>query len=371
MKKYLVLIVLILLFFNGCTYKAEVKGGFEDQGEVFVGVSEWPIDPINVNIWKAENIGYKCNGVFTKGYTSGGQVHNGGFNLSCNDGKNIQGDWYSPSGQNNLVGKGKDRDGKTFHIIAGTELSKYPNLENTLRSKIAKNTTNEIAQTPPKNENKKQNKQTNGLKIIGTGTGFFVSKDGYVITNEHVISKARRVSLFINKEIVECEIVMSDAYNDIVLLKANIKSNAIPMATTTTNKGASVSAFGYPLLTLQGNELKTTFGHINSLSGIKGDFRYYQIDTPIQPGNSGGPLINKYGEVIGIVSAALSQNYTLKNAGVLNQNVNYAIKIDYAQPMLKQFNVNTKNLHKKTKMDTEQLVKNLEDSVVIVVSEGY
>ena len=209
------------------------------------------------------------------------------------------------------------------------------------------------------------------LKIIGTGTGFFISNSGYLLTNEHVISGSSRVSLYINGEIIESEVIMSDSYNDIALLKANIKSNAIPLSESNVNKGASVSAFGYPLLTLQGNELKVTFGNINSLSGIKEDFRFYQIDTPIQPGNSGGPLINKFGEVVAIVSSTLSQDYTLKNSGVLNQNVNYAIKIDYSLPILKQFNVQTQELRNKVKMDTEQLVKKIENSVVIVISQGY
>lgn len=357
------------IIFTGCTYKAEVKGGYENKNQMFVGVSEWPLDPIELHIWKKDDIGFKCDGVFTKGYTSSGTIVNGGFNFKCIDGKNIVGNWYSPSGQNNLIGKGKDIDGNIFHIIAGTELNKFPALEINLKEKIVKKDVSQkpIVKRKPNNTNKEESK----LNIIGTGTGFFVSNDGYILTNEHVVKNAKRVSVYINKKTYDAEIIMTDSYNDIALLKTNIKNKAISLSNTNQNKGSSVSAFGYPLLGMQGNELKTTFGHINSLSGLRGDFRYYQIDTPIQPGNSGGPLINKYGEVIGIVSAALSQEATMKNAGVLNQNVNYAIKIDYATPMLKQYNVKTITKTNKRKLDTERLVKDIEDSVAIIVTEGY
>ena len=337
---------------------------------MFIGILKWPLDPIKLHIWKKNDIEYKCDGVFTKGYISSGTIENGSFTFKCIDGKTVNGNWYSPSGQNNLIGKGKDKNGNIFHIIAGTELFKYPNLETDLKNKLIKNKQKPIIKDKPKQIINIEKSYQPKLHILGTGSGFFISNDGFIITNEHVVSKAKRVSIFINKKIIECEVIMADAFNDIALLKANIKSKPIPISSSTTNKGASVSTFGYPLPTLQGNELKITFGHINALSGIKGDFRYYQIDTPIQPGNSGGPLINKYGEVIGIVSAALSQNYTLKNAGVLNQNVNYAIKIGYVQPILKQFHVNTKNLKHKIKKDTEQLVKEVEKSVIIIVSEG-
>ncbi len=126
------------IFFSGCAYKVKVKAGFEKKDEMFIGTSEWPVDPIKIHIWKKDDIGYKCNGVFTKGYTSGGTINNGRFNLVCVDGKRIKGNWYSPSGQNNLIGKGEDEKGNAFHLIAGTQLNQFPNLEYNLKRKIAK-----------------------------------------------------------------------------------------------------------------------------------------------------------------------------------------------------------------------------------------
>ncbi len=97
--KYIGILISIILFFTGCTYKVEVKAGYEKQEQLFIGISEWPIDPIEIHIWKKDDIEYKCHGTFTKGYTSGGTIDNGKFNLRCIDGKNINGNWYSPVGQ--------------------------------------------------------------------------------------------------------------------------------------------------------------------------------------------------------------------------------------------------------------------------------
>ncbi len=71
---------------------------------------------------------------------------------------------------------------------------------------------------------------------------------------------------------------------------------------------------------------------MNALSGIKGDVRFFQVDIPVQLGNSGGPLINQRGEVIGIVTATLDEFVALAQSGSLPQNVNYAVKSTYVWP---------------------------------------
>lgn len=91
---------------------------------------------------------------------------------------------------------------------------------------------------------------------------------------------------------------------------------------------------GYPLVALQGQSQKASFGRVNSLSGIQDDIRFIQIDVPVQPGNSGGPLLDNEGNVVGVVTATLNQLVTLRESGTLPQNVNYAVKSDYVIPLL-------------------------------------
>ena len=101
------------------------------------------------------------------------------------------------------------------------------------------------------------------------------------------------------------------------------------------------------------------------MSGIEDDVRLMQIDVPIQPGNSGGPLINSKGEVIGIVTATLDSIVTLYKKGVLPQNVNFAVKSDYIFPVLENITSENKSNSKK---EFSAWVKKYRDSVKMVIA---
>lgn len=180
---------------------------------------------------------------------------------------------------------------------------------------------------------------TGGTEATGvaSGTGFFVSRDGYLLTNHHVIDKAKKIEVTTSdKQKHPATVISSDASNDVALLKIDAITNPLPViAAADIKRGTEVFTLGYPIPFLQGQELKATYGRVNALSGIHGDIRYFQIDVPIQPGNSGGPLITDQGQVIGIVSASLNGISTLITTGAMPQNVNYAVKSEYIQPLLR------------------------------------
>jgi len=92
--------------------------------------------------------------------------------------------------------------------------------------------------------------------------------------------------------------------------------------------GDPVFTLGYPNVIIQGTEPKYTEGTISSLTGVGNNPRWFQISLPVQPGNSGGPLVDEHGQVVGIVNARLDDFKALATSGVLPQNVNYAIKRD-------------------------------------------
>ena len=119
-----------------------------------------------------------------------------------------------------------------------------------------------------------------------------------------------------------------DKSNDLALLKlnGNVSITNIPYSvkTITTDVGEEVFVLGYPLTATMGDEIKLTTGVISSKSGFQGDVSQYQISAPVQPGNSGGPLFDSKGNVIGIVSA--------KHAGA--ENVGYAIKSSYLRNLV-------------------------------------
>jgi S1-C subfamily serine protease len=95
-----------------------------------------------------------------------------------------------------------------------------------------------------------------------------------------------------------------------------------------------VFTIGYPEPEVQGVEPKLTRGEINSLAGLRDDPRKFQISTPIQPGNSGGPIVDELGNVLGIVESSLDAGKTFVATGGLPQNVNFAVKISYARVLL-------------------------------------
>ncbi len=167
-----------------------------------------------------------------------------------------------------------------------------------------------------------------------SGSGFFISANGIVATNAHVIEDANRIELVVANELgtftYKAKVLLKDIKNDVALIQIDDAAfkglTSLPYSLTEkTDVGEKVFTIGYPLNDVMGTNYKVTDGIISSKSGIADDVRYFQISVPIQPGNSGGPLFNKEGNIIGITSAKLNS----KAVGTLVENVNYAIKITY------------------------------------------
>lgn len=165
-----------------------------------------------------------------------------------------------------------------------------------------------------------------------TGTGFAL-KNGYIVTNNHVVEGTTSIQVQgIKGSSVEykAEVVAVDKNNDLALLRINYYRfdgfGAIPYSIKETlcEVGSDVFVLGYPLTTYKGEEIKLTNGIISSRSGYQGDVSTYQISAPVQPGNSGGPMFDKNGNVVGVV-----------NAGIPGaENVGYAIKTSYLKSLI-------------------------------------
>lgn len=160
-----------------------------------------------------------------------------------------------------------------------------------------------------------------------TGTGFAL-KNGYIVTNNHVVDGASSILVQgINGTTVEymAEVVAVDKNNDLALIRINDHRfdgfGSIPYSIKETlcDVGSDVFVLGYPLTSYMGEEIKLTNGIISSRSGYQGDITTYQISAPVQPGNSGGPMFDKNGNIVGVV-----------NAGIPGaENVGYAIKTSF------------------------------------------
>ena len=182
------------------------------------------------------------------------------------------------------------------------------------------------------------NRQYGDGDWAGNGSGFFLTEDGYLATNYHVVEDATAIEVtFVRNGILEsypASVVMSDKQNDLSILKISDdgfkEMPPIPYNITTTvrDTGSEVFTLGYPIADVMGTEVKFTDGKISSKTGIQGDVTVYQISVPIQPGNSGGPLFDSEGNLIGITSSALNREY------FKSENVNYAIKSSYLKALV-------------------------------------
>ena len=124
--------------------------------------------------------------------------------------------------------------------------------------------------------------------------------------------------------------VKRDTANDLAILKAEGRFAALPVASSRSVRlGATAATVGFPNIGLQGFAPKLAKGEIAGLAGAQDDPRHFQISAPIQPGNSGGALVDDRGNVIGVVVAKLSQKAALLTSGQLAENVNYAVKSSF------------------------------------------
>jgi S1-C subfamily serine protease len=168
-------------------------------------------------------------------------------------------------------------------------------------------------------------------KKESSGTGFFVSPGGYLLTNAHVVDGCSRIEIRGPEGLASVRLVALDKTNDLALLKADRAPDKVAQFRTGVRLGETVAAFGYPLLGVLSTTGNFTVGNVTSLTGLRDDTRYLQISTPVQPGNSGGPLLDASGNFVGVVSAKLNALLVMvATEGDIPQNVNFAIKSSVA-----------------------------------------
>jgi S1-C subfamily serine protease len=191
----------------------------------------------------------------------------------------------------------------------------------------------EIAPEKPKPPTAKAERES-------SGTGFFVSAQGHVLTNAHVVEGCSSIEVPGPNGLTPVRVLAKDRTNDLALLKTDLAPPTIAQLRTGARLGEPVAAFGYPLLGVLSSTGNFTLGNVTSLTGLNDDTRYLQISAPIQPGNSGGPLLDASGNFVGVVSAKLnSLRVMVATEGDIPQNVNFAIKSSVAATFLESNSV--------------------------------
>ena len=189
--------------------------------------------------------------------------------------------------------------------------------------------------TYPKSGFSNPSKRSSSKEWVSNGSGIIISTNGHIITNYHVIDEASEIEVeFIyNGDIqkFKAEIIKDDKINDLSIIKISdenfngLNDISYNFKTRSSDVGTKVYAYGYPwALSAMGSEIKVTDGIISSKTGFDGDITKYQITAPIQGGNSGGPLFDEKGNLIGINSSKIIDDrvenvaYTIKSSYILN-----------------------------------------------------
>ncbi len=156
------------------------------------------------------------------------------------------------------------------------------------------------------------------------GTGFFVSGEGHILTNNHVVAECRFLR---TREGAPLQVIARKPRSDLALLKGDVSApeSAVFRGGASPQVGESVVVFGFPLPTILSSEGNVSTGTLSATAGMQDDVRYIQISAPVQPGNSGGPLLDSSGYVIGVIVSKLDALRIAQLTGDVPQNINFAV----------------------------------------------
>ena len=172
----------------------------------------------------------------------------------------------------------------------------------------------------------------------GTAGTAFAIAEGWFLTNQHVVDNCRMIN--IGEQQQRAEYFAGDERIDLALLRTTLNPTFRPAlrVTTVVELGEPVLVAGYPLGHILGS-LNITTGTVSAQSGPSDQGQLFQITAPVQPGSSGGPVLDEFGQLIGVVVSRMSDIATLRDSGSLPQNINFAIQLHVVKAFLDRHNV--------------------------------
>ena len=204
-----------------------------------------------------------------------------------------------------------------------------------------------------------------GEKPKSTGSGFFVSNNGYIVTNQHVVNECSLVAI---KGFGTARLLKADSENDLALLKVEPQSPVpfLKIRTDPARLGQDVVVFGYPLSSFLDNGLNVTTGIVSSEIGMHNDRRMLQFTAAIQPGNSGGPIVDRSGNLVAVVRSKFSDKFALERGSFVPQSLNYGIKTEVLMRFLGDNGVNPEIANEQKDRTVAELAATARDHTLLV-----
>ena len=203
-----------------------------------------------------------------------------------------------------------------------------------------------------------------------SGTGFVVSASGHIVTNNHVISGCADIKGNLTGEAaITLRVVSSDANNDLALLQAPSTTAFKDFARIrdrSIRSGDSVVAIGFPYHGMLTSDFTVTTGIVSSLSGMRNDTRFLQISAPVQPGNSGGPLFDATGQIVGVVTGKVDALRIAVATGNIPENINFAIKTGVLRDFLDNSVVPYQTAEPKGELKTTDIAANARPYTMLI-----
>ena len=218
-------------------------------------------------------------------------------------------------------------------------------------------------QDPPQQPLPQQPKFANDSAIY-SGTGFQVTAEGHILTNYHVISKCSAIVAKRGDDApVIAKVVAADSQNDLAIIKpeSNLSSRvAVFRSGDPVRAGEDIVVFGYPKIDILAQTGNLVTGNVTALAGVGNDSTKYQISAPVQHGNSGGPVADRSGHIIGVVVARLEQD-------AQDQNINFAIKSGIAETFLDAQNLRYLTSNDVKALSTPEIGDVLRDQTLLIL----
>ena len=222
-------------------------------------------------------------------------------------------------------------------------------------------------------EQKKKEEEKEKLYSVSSGTGFFITDNGYVVTNNHVTNFCNTNDIHYNGLVYETILIANDPINDLSLLKANLKTNyKFYFAKDDIGLLEDIYIAGFPFGYDLSTSVKVTQGIVSALSGLENNFSRFQVDAALQKGNSGGPIIDMNGNVVGVAVEKANYKYILENYDAIPENLNFGIKLSTLQTFLKSngIKIDKKNDNNLTKSEVGKLITNATVYVDCLMTEA-
>jgi len=271
--------------------------------------------------------------------------------------------------------------------VEATEIAK--SWLNSIETILKTQSVNKIAQAKPSPPVGKAAPHKEQSPQSDSGSGFFVSKMGHVITNAHVVQNCKKITIGDNaNKQVPAELINTDRSNDLALLKLSTLEMAsadsksliqklsivvVPLASkgllrsNDVKLGEKVLVAGYPFGDVFSNTIKVTSGIVSATRGAGDDSGQFQLDAAVQPGNSGGPIYDSGGNIVGVVVAQLDKLKMAKAIGSLPENVNFGIKASTVRQFLMSSGLPSKKSEQTEEKSTQQLAEIAKNQALMVM----